>query len=239
MAEGRWQFNGDPFRFNGDGTMIDGQHRALAVIDSGKTVKALVIRDLPGVVHPTIDTGSVRNLANELSFRQEPSVTNVAATLRLIYLYESGEILTIATRSSRSGELLKMLDNDHDAILESVRMAQPAYKAAGGRQSTLAAVAYLGSKEHDQDAMQDWLDHLREGTNYDEGDACLAYRNYATNVRTTPRIRVRPIEWFAITIKCVNAYLRGEEVHNLRWRRMGTQAEDFPTIYTAKELKAL
>ncbi len=46
MKAGRWVFNGDPIRFNGE-KLIDGQHRLNALIESGKTLDFVVIRQLP------------------------------------------------------------------------------------------------------------------------------------------------------------------------------------------------
>lgn len=239
MKNGSWVFNGDPFRFNGAGTMIDGQHRALAVAESGKTIKVLVIRDLPIAVHSTIDTGAIRRLGDELKFRGEVNVHNLGAAVRLIYLYDSDQVMMLGHSFITNSELLETLYSDHDSINESLRMAYSPYKAAGGLLSVIAATSYLGAREHGEDAISEWLEHLRAGLDYNVGDACLAYRNYAANVRGNPRLHIRNYEWFAVTIKTLNAYLRGEAVYNLRWRRMGKQAEVFPTIYTAKELKAL
>ena len=49
MLEGRWEFAGDPIRFDAQGNLIDGQHRllALAGCPEGTQFKFLVVRNLP------------------------------------------------------------------------------------------------------------------------------------------------------------------------------------------------
>lgn len=44
MQMGLWQFNGEPIVFDEDGVLKNGQHRLLAVLESGVAIKALVIK---------------------------------------------------------------------------------------------------------------------------------------------------------------------------------------------------
>lgn len=46
MAAGRWETNGVPIIFSKDGVLKDGQHRLMAIIMSGKTIKMAVARGI-------------------------------------------------------------------------------------------------------------------------------------------------------------------------------------------------
>lgn len=57
MRNGRWEYNGDPIRFNNEGILIDGQHRLNAIVMSHTSVKCVVER---GVESNIIDIGFIR-----------------------------------------------------------------------------------------------------------------------------------------------------------------------------------
>lgn len=46
MANGRWENNGETIVFRKDGTLADGQHRLMAIVESGATVEMLVVYDV-------------------------------------------------------------------------------------------------------------------------------------------------------------------------------------------------
>lgn len=60
MAEGRWQMNGEPIQFAEDGTLLNGQHRLTAIVESGITVPMLVVTGLKKDV-VTYDEGKLRS----------------------------------------------------------------------------------------------------------------------------------------------------------------------------------
>src|SRR6185295_11746401 len=42
ILNGDWEFDGQPFRFSNEGKMLDGQHRAHAIIKAGKSVPSII-----------------------------------------------------------------------------------------------------------------------------------------------------------------------------------------------------
>ena len=63
MMEGMWKENGEPIVFDEDGVLKDGQHRLLAVLESGVAVKMLVIRGVKRDIS-TFDEGGVRTVGD-------------------------------------------------------------------------------------------------------------------------------------------------------------------------------
>lgn len=65
MANGTWRYNGDPLRFDANGTLIDGQHRLMAQVMSGKTILYNVIAGLDPECIKAIDIeAKTRNLSD-------------------------------------------------------------------------------------------------------------------------------------------------------------------------------
>ena len=61
MSRGQWVVNGDTICFDITGTLIDGQHRLLAVIKSEVPLRTTVVRNLPLDAFATLDDGSLRS----------------------------------------------------------------------------------------------------------------------------------------------------------------------------------
>lgn len=61
MQEGHWLFNAQPIVISNGETVLDGQHRLHAVIESGVTIEALVVYGVAEEAFTTIDTGKTRN----------------------------------------------------------------------------------------------------------------------------------------------------------------------------------
>lgn len=67
MSAGLWQVNGQAIVISEDEDVIDGQHRLHAIIDSGVTIKSLVVYGVAKEAFKTIDTGAVRSGSDALS----------------------------------------------------------------------------------------------------------------------------------------------------------------------------
>lgn len=66
MAEGRWQVNGQAIIISEKEDILDGQHRLLAVVQSGVTIKSLVVYGIANEAFKTIDTGALRTGSDAL-----------------------------------------------------------------------------------------------------------------------------------------------------------------------------
>jgi hypothetical protein len=64
MAAGKWQFNTQGITFATDGTLIDGQHRLKAVVESGASVLMVVWFNVPPTTRDVIDLVGPRNLSD-------------------------------------------------------------------------------------------------------------------------------------------------------------------------------
>lgn len=89
LKSGNWALTHQAVCFDGEGTLIDGQHRLYAIVQSGIAAKMLVVRNQHASFHDPIDRGAPRSVATIL---REPSrVTAAYNTLRML---ENGGNLT-------------------------------------------------------------------------------------------------------------------------------------------------
>lgn len=90
MDDDEWAFLGDPIRFDVTGHMIDGQHRARAIVRSGRAQLIVVITGLPVGIMRYVDMGRRRTYADTLRIRDIPQHVSVAALVRAIYFWDHG-----------------------------------------------------------------------------------------------------------------------------------------------------
>lgn len=104
MLSGRWDFAGDPLRFDTHGNLSDGQHRltALAFIDDDSVqFPFLIVRGLPPETQMVMDQGRKRNAGQQLSIKGVKNASNVAAGVKVYLLWESGYLF----RDSKAASL--------------------------------------------------------------------------------------------------------------------------------------
>lgn len=67
MDRGHWQLNGQAVVISADESVLDGQHRLEAIIESGKTIRTLVVYGITSEAFKTMDTGRNRTASDALS----------------------------------------------------------------------------------------------------------------------------------------------------------------------------
>lgn len=83
MLNGKWHLDGSPIKFAPDGTLLDGQHRLAAIIESGVAVLSAVAVGIDPAAQSVMDTGRARTAADMLSIDGEKNSTTLAALARI------------------------------------------------------------------------------------------------------------------------------------------------------------
>lgn len=134
MRNGEWTTTGQPIQFDWTGNLIDGQHRCEAVIESGVTIRVLVVKGLDPKAKQVIDTGTKRTPADALRFAgYSHDATVTAAAARLAMGREAGFMRTAFSRTSpniTNAETVAWVDT-HDDISSAVALARKTAKRIG------------------------------------------------------------------------------------------------------------
>lgn len=100
MQGGRWTFNPSPIVFGEDGSLMDGQHRLIAIVESGVTIESLVMTGAPQTCKDTIDSGKPRTAGDAISIKGVPNANNVAAIASRIISFEKYKNAPIGNANS-------------------------------------------------------------------------------------------------------------------------------------------
>lgn len=231
MGQGRWLWNGAPIVLSSDGILLDGQHRLLAVIESGVTLEMVIAYDVDLFAQATIDTGRSRKLADALKMEGEKNAASLAAAVNAAYALSRHNDLQNPLHPSitEAIEWLAVNGTIRDSVLVGMTAQRSEIKFPSG---LAAALHFLFAREDEEDA-REFFDRLADGADLEVGNpihtlrkACIAdLLKRDRGGRMDRRYRC------AITIKAWSAWTMGGELRQLKWRpiREGKSIVNFPT----------
>lgn len=236
MERGEWMVNGEPVQVATDGTLLNGQHRLSAVVESGVTVPMLLVRGLPVATQKTMDVGTRRTLSDVLALHKEIDTTNLGAVLGLLYRYRSGARLDYSSRTAPTiTEALELLEAE-PGVRDALVVARRVFRATHMRVSVAALFVYV-FEEADPGEGGAFFDALCEPDGEQPGSAVLALRSQLERIRVERTYQVPTYVLSAITIKAFNAWREGRRVGVLAFRPGGAKPEPFPKILPKVELE--
>ena len=132
MKAGLWRFNGETIVFADDGVMLDGQHRLLAVIESGVSADFLVVKGIPNreTAMNTIDIGKIRKASDVFDLNDIPESVNASAIISAYCRLKSGRFFVkgyVDCKVSKQ-ELAEIYFSDSKLFYEIVRNAGNCYR---------------------------------------------------------------------------------------------------------------
>lgn len=231
MRRGEWVLNGETVKIAEDGTLLDGQHRLKAVLDSGVSIESLVMRDLPVEVQDTVDTGRRRRLADQLAIEGHTDSHALAAALNMLHRFRNNGRVDYSHAGAPSPQQAVALIECEPEIRDSLREARRVTKQTGGPIGIFAALHHLFN-EVDPEATKDFFDRLADGAELAKDDPVLHLRAQLMKPRKDRTYSQSPSNTAALIIKAFNLRREGRRVDLLSFKK----TEKFPTIDGQKEL---
>jgi hypothetical protein len=225
MKRGEWELNGESIKVAEDGSLLDGQHRLQAVVESGKSIQVLVVRNLPLRAQDTVDTGRRRRLADILMVEGYTDASALAATVNILHRYRIGARLDYSQANAPTPAQALAIVQAEPQIRDSVRVGRNVTKVIGGPIGVFAAL-HLVFIETDPEPAEDFFTSLKSGAELDRGDPLLRLRNQVVRPRKDRGYTQSPHHIAALTIKAFNLRRAGRRVEVLLYR----SNEAFPVV---------
>jgi hypothetical protein len=236
MRQGHWRAEVcPPLLRNGKGEVVDGQHRLLAVIQSGCTVPFHVRDGVPddAVIH--VDTGTSRSFADVL--KMEEGLKNHNAVAAVVAKAEAWERvganrarLFWGTRGTATHEEKLAFFRAHaDRLIHAVTLGDRAAKATGMGRSIVSFAMWLFMNIDVEDA-EYFAERVVDCADLPDGHPILALRRATVGrSRASTDARTPDVVQLAYLIKAWNAFRRGDmDVRQIKFRPGGAHAERFP-----------
>lgn len=224
MKEGHWSFNGDTIRLNEAGELLDGQHRCLAIVDSGVTMHAVVVT-VSNKSFETIDTGMrARSIGELFRMNGEPNWTKLAAALSCLAEVEAGRkpYAPAGGKARRSPLELQNLLEKHPHIRQSCSMLSKMPQSLGPL-AMYACIHYLFSHCSEYEADQFFID-LNDGVGLHRTDPVYVLRERLMKDRMsrTAAAKFDKYSWF---VYAWNARRRNETMTRIKSANIGEDPE--------------
>lgn len=231
ITNGEWTLNGEAVKVNTEGYILDGQHRCMAVVESGIAIETLLVEGLPDDTQDTMDQGKARSLADVLSIRGELNSVGLAALIkRHVVVQRAGLATAFMNGSGGQGvttrEGLTWLDL-HPWVRDYVTPG----KALGRHTPLSGSSAGLLMKVFDDIDTADsaWFwERLADGVELSAGHPVHVLRETFKRISDDVKGERNQRYLAALTIKAWNAYRAGSTISQLKYRPGGATPERFP-----------
>lgn len=205
MRSGQWILTHACVAFDGQGNLIDGQHRLSAVVHAGVAVPMFVVSNNDASFHDPIDRGRPRSIATILGvhFRD----TACANVLRML---EQGCELNVPITLAETEAILER----HRADIEQVARIPGRTKMGG---AILAACIWANPCDPKKTA--DFVAQVSSGEMIGRGDPAFALRNWQMRM---PRVR----SWLKTlaALNCLRFHLTDVSISNVSTGEAGYRA---------------
>lgn len=172
MSGGRWETTHQGIAFDGD-VLVDGQHRLLAVIQSGVTVQMWVFGDVPLKVQTLVDHGRTRSMADEFS-----RFENLENAKQIIPASRSIVMMCCYFQSLKvSGGVCKIVIEEFGRDFAFVVAATKNFRPAN-RSWIVAALTIAANADR---ACLPFIESFGSGENIKHGDPAKTLRDWITN----------------------------------------------------------
>jgi hypothetical protein len=216
MKNGAWQVTGEAIKIDSHGTMLDGQHRCLAVIESETSVPMLVVRGIAPSAQSVMDTGRKRSAADMLTLTGYHNTTTLAASARMCIAIPRGGYA--AARSSSSNRAtnteIATFIAENPGIIEATSLAVATARGIDAPPAVIGYSAFRLMAIEVQQAHQFFIDAC-EKANLPKGDPALTLAHRLAEARRS-RERLTNEMMISLIFRAWNTRRSGKTLSLLR-----------------------
>jgi hypothetical protein len=239
ILHGEWLNTGEPIIVADDMTLNEGQHRLLAIRDTGIAVPCDIRFGITRKAFAATGTGATRSLGDVISISGEAQyASNIAAAANLLHRYRLG-LPSSSTAIVTHQEILKDVRRMKDDLMYAARLAfrlKGLHSMRITNAPTMAFIVLAYRHQNNQKRLEEFMEIVASGlASAASNPARRLYdrlRREEAEASTGPSSRAGAVEKLALYIKAWKAWLAKEEMPPgaLRWRGKGQAAEDFPEL---------
>lgn len=207
MKNARWKMNGAPIIFDCEGLLNDGQHRLMAVVESGASVLMLVIRGVDRSTRDTIDCNTVRGAGDVLQMFHILNGNNVSSLARHLISYERTSRKVIGDKSNISKAQIIERGKVDQRLQYAVREAKKINHV-----SRMAATSFAIYVIADSPKSDEFFCRIGDGIGLNNGHPALTYRNWSIrNGKAVPMMQA-----IEALLRCWCAFRDGRQLSTVR-----------------------
>lgn len=228
ILDGEWRLTHQGIAISADGTLLDGQHRLLAVVKTGVAVETLVTRNVDPETFEVMDSGRSRQQADTVGIAGVQNSKGVTAISRLILSYDSHQSRPWnRVKSMLTTPRVKAFAVENDAWLQVAhRQGLVVAKRIGGAPAAHAAGLFVcrrwAAANGVTDLADEWSAGLMTGAQLLPGDPRLAFASWISGAGRLINAAYRSELTFILALRVFHAGIQGDSLQKVLVRDPGS-----------------
>ncbi len=183
LTTGLWEFNGEKIVVSKEGHLNDGQHRCLAVVETGRAMKVVMVFGADRDSRMTLDQGVSRTAAHYVGMNGHADATAVATVAAWIWQYREKGILTSRGRDRPTKSEILFTANHYADIAESLSAVSSKDVAPIGTRALVAFCHWAIAQAAGSIEATAFINKLINGDGLRQGNAILYARKRLLQMR--------------------------------------------------------
>lgn len=237
IKNGEWLLNGASIVFDENGNLIDGQNRLMACVVANESIDTIVVRGIERAAQITMDSGVKRLLSDYLKldgYKDYRYVGSIGSAL----LRADTIGLSAAFRTSNGNDYTIKAQRDfihlnyETRIKPIIRRCVNVSNAYGGTNTATLGALFDIFRRSEDDYME-FVDQL-----LNRKAACTSVRLLQNRLKANADSKQGKLPQAVIAayiVKAWNAYMRGDDIKQLKYAQGGAHPESFPEIFFSYE----
>lgn len=229
MKRSNFESTGESIKVAIDGTLLDGQHRLMAIVNTSMPQKMLIVRGLDKNAFKYIDTGRKRTAADVLGIEKIKNPTQIATMVKFIMNFKRGQYIS-ATQSQTKRASSAITNSDvSDFVAKNLTSLNDSYPFGYAKENKLLPCGLLASLHYilkgiSQIEADDFCWKVAKGENLTKENPIYLLRQKLLNDIRSNR-KMSKTERLALVLKAWNLYRGKKKVSILKWESV---REAFP-----------
>lgn len=212
MASGHWQVTAEPVKFTAEGTLLDGQHRLLAVIKAEVPVEMFVAKGISSDAQRVMDTGAKRSPGDMLKLDGYANHSVLAAAARFAMTYQSGVESRNQVSTPTNSEISEFVTENPD--LASAAAAVTYFRNTIDIPMSVTAVAWWILVRLDSEACETFFASIATAATNGAGDPRSTLIQRLASARRNGE-RLPQTAQLSMLLRVWNAWRKGTQLQSL------------------------
>jgi hypothetical protein len=227
IENGLFKFNGDSIRISKSNTILDGQHRLLAIVHTGVAVKTVLIKGLDDDVFDTIDQGSQRTLGALIGIDKAPNYNICASIIPLLMTYKSTGTPKSNGKNISKPIMLNYFNENKNRIIEAAEFARSSKSFSRWISPAYAGFLYFTLSKIDNDLCLEFTTKIESGVGIEDYSPEFLLREKLIKIISSIQ-KESVLHRSAYVIIAWNYMREKRKPKVIRWTVNGENAQDYP-----------
>lgn len=226
IQRNNFHITGESIKIAEDGTLLDGQHRLMAIVKSGMAVKMFVIQGLPKDSFKYMDTGRTRQASDVLAIEGIKNSSKMAALAKFVMSFSKNKFDNVYNKHDQkrskitNADVSDFVNKNHESLLDS-------YEYGFGHKKKLISGGYIAGlhyifKKINRAQADAFINDIVVGENLSKSSPAFILREkFITDSRN--KRKMSNVEKLALVCKAWNLYRQNKTVVSLRWDKAKDQ----------------